>query len=185
MTQQDVFEFVVRTLEELDIPYMVCGSVAAMAYGEPRLTKDMDIVLALLPDKIAGFHRRFSGAGFYCPPVEVMQEEFRRRGQFNLLHEETGAKIDCIYLGMAEYDVEEFRRRERVAFTERTEAMMARPEDVIIKKLDYHRMGGSEKHLADIRSMLAVSGAEIDLDYIRRWVKELGLEQQWNVVKPA
>ena len=185
MTQQEAFELFVEKLESLAIPYMICGSVAAMAYGEPRLTKDMDVVLALPPDKAPAFHAAFTAAGFYCPLVEVIVEEFQRRGQFNLLHLESDTKIDCIYLGTDEFSVEEFRRRQRLGFTERIQADIARPEDVIIKKLVYYKLGGSDKHPSDIRSMIAVSGAEIDFDYIRRWVKELGLEQQWNFINPA
>ncbi len=180
VTQQEAFELFIRKLEATEVPYMVYGSVAAMVYCEPRLTNDLDVVVALGPAKITVFHQTMTDAGFYCPPVEVILEEFQRRGQFNLLHIEADTKIDCIYLGRSEHDVEEFRRRERVAFTESVEATVAKPEDVIIKKLSYFKMGGSQKHLSDIRSMLTVSSEEIDRDYIQRWARELNLESEWQ-----
>jgi hypothetical protein len=185
VTQQQAFELFVQVMEQLQVPYMICGSVAAMAYGEPRLTKDLDVVVALLPSKISQFTEAFAQAGFYCPPVESIQEEFQRRGMFNLLHMESDTKIDCIFLGVDDYDVEEFRRRRRVAFTEQMEAMMARPEDIIIGKLQYYRMGQSEKHMVDIRGMIAVSGGEIDFEYIDRWAGELGLMDIWNKLRPS
>jgi hypothetical protein len=185
VTQKEAFELFVKEIERLEIPYMICRSVAAMAYGEPRLTKDMDVVVAMPPNKVPAFHEAFTQSGFYCPPIEVILEELQRRGQFNLLHLDADTKIDCMFLGADEYSVEEFRRRERVALTEEVEASMARPEDVIIKKLEFFKMGGSEKHLSDIRSMIHVSADEMDLQYIASWVKELGLENEWRKAKPS
>lgn len=185
MTQQEVFETVVRLFDQVGVRYMLCGSLAAMAYGEPRYTNDFDFVIAVASSKLEDFHRAFSESGFYAPDVGVMLEEFRRHGQFNLLHNDTGIKVDCIVVKMTAFSREEFERRQPRQVTATCTATVARPEDVILGKLNYYRMGESEKHLHDIRGMLRISGAEIDLDYIRRWVKELGLEQQWNLVKPA
>jgi hypothetical protein len=58
----------------------------------------------------------------------------------------------------------------------------ASPEDVIIKKLVFFQEGGSEKHLRDIRGVLAVMGDGIDRDYIDKWISALGLTAEWSAV---
>ena len=186
MIQEDVFLMVVKTLEKLRVNYCIGGSVASITYSEPRLTRDMDVVIALRPVLAQSFANTFAAKGFYCPPVETILAEIRRGGMFNLYHHDTGVKVDCICLGREEHSLEEFRRRHKLPFS-RTQhpAYFARPEDVIIKKLQYFRQGGSEKHLGDIRAMLRVSGDEMDMAYLKGWVKELKLEAEWKKVKES
>ena len=82
--------------------------------------------------------------------------------------------------------MEEFRRRHKLPFSRtRHPAYFARPEDVIIKKLQYFQQGGSEKHLGDIRAMLRVSSDEMDMAYLKGWVKELKLDAEWKKVKES
>jgi hypothetical protein len=180
MTQDEVFAWVLRKLDETEFQYMVCGSVAAILYGEPRMTNDMDLVVAVLPHRAREFFQIFDSSGFYCPPVEVLEKEFRARGQFNLLHHDTGVKVDCIVLKDTPFNHEEFRRRQRVPFTETQDASLARPEDVILSKLQFYKEGGSEKHLADIRGILRVSADQIDRTYLERWAEQLRLETEWR-----
>ena len=184
MTQKEVFQLTIGILEEHEFQYMVCDSVAAILYGQHRLTDDMDIVIAVLPQRACEFFRAFDATGFYCPPVEVLENELRQRGQFNLLHQDTGVKIDCIVLKEDRFSREEFRGRQRRPFSATQEANLARPEDVILAKLQYYKMGQSEKHLRDIRGMLRVSGDKFDFTYLTDWVNELELHEQWDLVKP-
>jgi hypothetical protein len=62
------------------------------------------------------------------------------------------------------------------------EANFAAPEDVIIKKMEYYREGGSEKHLRDISGMLMISPELIDMNYITDWAKNLGLQSIWKMI---
>ncbi len=84
-------------LNALDIPYMVTGAVAAVVYGEPRFTHDLDLVLGLSPADADRFAAAFPSDVFYVPPREVIEEEASRtgHGHFNLIHHETGLKADC------------------------------------------------------------------------------------------
>jgi len=185
MTQDEVFALVLRRFDEKEFQYMVCGSVAAILYGEPRMTNDMDVVIAVLPHRAHEFFQMFHSSGFYCPPVEVLEQEFRVRGQFNLLHDDTGVRVDCIVLKDAPFSCEEFRRRQRVPFTETQDASLARPEDVILGKLQYYKEGKSEKHLTDIRGILRVSADQIDRAYLDGWTERLHLEAEWLKVTPT
>jgi hypothetical protein len=63
------------------------------------------------------------------------------------------------------------------------QSVVAPPEYVIVRKLEYYREGGSEKHLRDIRSMLAVSKDQIDQAAVDEWVQRLGLAEQWSKLR--
>jgi hypothetical protein len=177
----ETFFSVIQKLEEKEIPYMVVGSVASMIYGEARLTRDMDLVIDILPSDAKKLESLFPVEQFYCPPLEVMQAEIVHRGQFNLIHHDTGLKIDLMVRKATEHSVTEFERRQKTPFWEGHEAYVASPEDVILKKLDFFRQGGSEKHLHDIRGMLAET--PMDEAYLHSWIEKLGLAKEWGRVK--
>jgi len=177
----ETFFSVIQKLEEKEIPYMVVGSIASMIYGEARLTRDMDLVIDILPSDAKKLEALFPLEQFYCPPLEVMQAEIVHRGQFNLIHHETGLKIDLMVRKATEHSVTEFERRRKTPFWEGHEAYVASPEDVILKKLDFFRQGGSEKHLHDIRGILAETPA--DEAYLHSWIEKLGLAKEWKKAK--
>lgn len=185
MIQEEVFGLFVRTFEKVNVRYMLCGSLGAMVYGRPRYTNDFDFVIAMAPSNVVDFHREFLGVGFYVPPVEVILEEMRRHGQFNLLHEGSGIKVDCMIIRTDAFSRTEFDRKRVMRVTARIEATVASPEDIILGKPQCYRMGQSEKHMEDIRGMMAFSGGEIDFEYIDRWAGELGLMDIWNKLRPS
>jgi len=177
----ETFCSVIDRLERGGIPYMVVGSVAAMIYGEPRMTHDLDLVLELAPSHARHLPALFPETEFYCPPSEVIRAEVVHRGQFNLLHHETGLKIDLIVRKDTPHARTEFSRRSRAPFWEGHDVFVASPEDVILKKLDYFRQGGSQKHLGDIRGILAET--PVDPSYLDHWLAELGLQREWQQVQ--
>ena len=174
----DVFFDVIKKLESENIPYMIVGSVAAMVYGEPRMTHDMDLVLDILPQDASKLETLFPLEDFYCPPIEVLSSEITHRGQFNLIHHGTGIKIDIMIRKNTEHARTEFKRKNKVPFWQGSEVFLATPEDVIIKKLSYYREGGSEKHLKDIRGIMAES--KVDKTYLDKWIQTLNLSNEWN-----
>lgn len=175
-----VFQDVLGRLESAQIEYMVVGSLSSIMYGEPRMTKDMDIVIDIQMKDVTKFENLFPASGFYCPPPEVLRSEVVARGQFNLIHHDSGLKIDVILRKQSPHSIEEFQRRRKLSFATGFDAFVASPEDVIVKKLEYYREGGSEKHLTDIRGVLAQT--EVDHDYLERWIKTLGLKSEWSQV---
>jgi hypothetical protein len=183
MPEPELFLLFVRPLNRAGIRYIVSGSVAAIVYGEPRLTHDVDFVVFLSDADIQRLVEVFPAADFYLPPVETIAAEVRReqRGHFNIIHLETGFKADCYTTGREELHVWAFRLRRPVQFAGET-VMLAPPEYVIIRKLEYYREGGSEKHLRDIRSMLAVSGEQMDRPTLDEWIQRRGLQTEWRLV---
>ncbi len=175
-----IFLQVLQTLEKNNIPYMVVGSVASMVYGEPRMTHDMDLVVDLLPQHAKTLEKIFPIDDFYCPPEEVIKSETVHRGQFNLIHQKSGIKIDLMVRKNSAHAIEEFSRKRKMEFIDGVSAFIASPEDVIIKKLLFYKEGSSEKHIKDIRGILAET--EIDQDYLKKWIKDLKLEDEFKKV---
>ena len=99
MAAPEIHRLLLRPLHSTGIAYMITGSVAAIAYGEPRMTNDVDLVLKFAPGDAAELAAAFPTADYYVPPPEVMEEERQRprHGHFNIIHHETGLRAD-IYL---------------------------------------------------------------------------------------
>ncbi len=183
MPEVDLILLFVRPLQQAGFRYIVTGSVAAIFYGEPRLTLDVDLVVFLNDKDIARLAGIFPSNDFYLPPPEIIAAEARRgkRGHFNILHLPTGFKADLYLTGQDELEAWAFRFQRLVQFEGETVAL-APPEYVIVRKLEYYREGGSEKHLRDLRSMLAVSGEQLDQLALQDWIQRRGLQAEWKLV---
>ncbi len=183
MPEPDFFLLFVIPLNQLGAHYMVSGSVAAMFYGEPRFTQDVDFVVFLTDSDVSGLGRVFPTTDFYIPPTETIVAEIQRenRGLFIIFHTGTGFKADMYMVGRDELSAWGFRFKRTIQYEGQT-LVLAPPEYVIVRKLEYYREGGSEKHLRDIRSMVAVSGTEIDRSALNDWIQRLGLETEWRRV---
>ena len=177
----EVLREVAERLEKAGIDYFLVGSLASMYYGRPRFTNDLDLVIKIKPSQVMGFENLFPIEEYYCPPVETISDEVIRGGTFNLIHHATGVKVDLMILKPTEFYESEFSRRKKVGLLPNLSIYIASPEDVILKKLDFFREGGSEKHLVDIRTMLTET--LIDRAYLLHWVSKLGLQEEWRKVE--
>jgi hypothetical protein len=177
-----VLVFVTR-LNQLEARYMVTGSVASIAYGEPRLTHDIDIVVELDRIQAGRLALSFPAPDFYCPPIDIIRLELAREcgGHFNIIHQGTGFKADIYPLGQDPWSAWGLSRSRRFLL-EGIPMILAPPEYVITRKLEYFQEGGSEKHLRDIRSILRVSRALLNLEELERWIQNRHLEQGWKRV---
>ena len=176
-----MLEYAIRVLEQMGLPYMVVGSVASSAYGEPRFTLDIDIVIELREEQVDEFCAAFPPNEFYVSRDAVLGA-IRQTGQFNVLHPESGTKVDFMMARADAWGREQLARRRRRQLTPHCEAYAAGPEDIIIAKLLYYREGGSEKHLRDITGILKIRGQEVDRSYVARWAAELGVVEIWEHV---
>jgi hypothetical protein len=178
----DLLKKMVDVFETLGIPYLVTGSVASMAYGEPRLTNDIDIVAGIGLQQISAFAAAFPADEYYISE-DVIKEAIERQGQFNIIHPASGLKVDVIIRQDTAFDNSRFGRLQHIQPTDSYHANFAAPEDVIIKKMEYYREGGSEKHLRDITGILKISGESVDRNYISEWAQRMGLTEIWIAVQ--
>jgi len=180
MAEPSRFLLFTRRLEALGARYMVTGSVAAIAYSAPRFTYDIDLVAVLDRAQITRLPEFFPEAEFYLPPLEAIVAEMREpRGHFNIIHHETSFKAD-IYLAAGDPLHTWALARARSLHVSGERFVVAPPEYVIVRKLEFYREGGSEKHLRDIRSMLDASPDAIDRGELERMIAERGLQGAWD-----
>lgn len=175
----DLLRLLVRTLEALHLDYLVTGSMATIAYGEPRLTNDLDVVVALPIALVDRFCDAFPIEGFYLSR-DAVRDAVLRRHQFNIIHFASGLKIDVIIPADDDFERSRMMRGRALAVGPDWEARFASPEDVILRKLQYFREGGSEKHLRDIAGVFKIQGDRLDLDYIAEWAEALEVSEIWR-----
>lgn len=181
MQEADSLSIFPERLNRANVPYMVTGSVASMVYGEPRITHDIDMVIAIKPDQVETLVAAFPQGQFYCPPVEVIKVELTRdiRGHFNIIDRESGLKADIYPIGKDPLHLWAFDRREKVQYGT-IMLSVAPPEYVIVRKLQYYQEGGSEKHIRDIKKMLEVSQERIDRKVLEEKLRQTGLAELWQ-----
>lgn len=181
MLSPEPFLIFTRKFNELGLRHMVSGSVAAMYYGEPRMTNDVDIIVFLRREDAGRIEKAFPADDFYCPPRDVIQLELAReqRGHFNLIHHETGFKADIYISGRDElHSWGIAHAREAVMGDDRV--TLAPPEYVIIRKLQFFREGQSQKHLRDVNRMLNSLGDEWSRTKLEAMIKRERLDAEWR-----
>ena len=185
MAERDTFLLFVRPLNKAGFRYVVTGSIAAILYGEPRLTYDVGFVVFLNDENIRLLSQIFPDSDFYVPPSQTIHAEVAREksGHFNIIHIGTGFKADFYPTGREDGNAWAFRQKRVVEFQGES-IVLAPPEYVIVRKLEFYREGGSDKHVRDIRSILAVSGDEIERPVLNDWIQRRGLQEVWSKVQP-
>jgi hypothetical protein len=181
MEQHELLGHLVRCFENLKIPYFITGAIASIAYGEPRLTNDIDVVAKIEVGYIGKLIECFPEQEYYMDS-DVIREAIKHKHQFNIIHPASGLKIDIMISKGDAFDTSRFKRIKRLRSLEDTEANFASPEDVIIKKMEYYKDGASEKHIRDILGMLKISDEMIDREYISSWAKRLNLQSIWKSI---
>jgi hypothetical protein len=179
-------ERIVRTLEALEIPYAIGGSVAAMLYSKAaRLTNDVDFMLDADAALLTPFVATVESWHVYVDPIETIVEDLLPAGlPINILDGMLGTKADVFIVSRTGLDQSSMRRRRRQMLYVKPDvaAWLLAPEDVILYKLMYFLKsdGTSQKHPKDIHNMFRAVEAELDFEYIAKWVSALGFEQVWQ-----
>ena len=174
----------IEPLERLGLPYCITGSVAASVYGEPRLTADIDVVLLMKRSDLALLLNAFPESEYYVPPEETLRCELARRvrGMFNLIHHASQFKADIYLAATDPLHAWALAHRRRIDLSG-LGAWIAPPEYVILRKLEFFREGGSDKHLRDIRFMLAAT--PVEAGFLESEIARLGLEGPWELCRQA
>lgn len=181
MPEAELSLLFLRPLNRLGVRYIVSGSVASILYGEPRFMNDLDLVAFLRQEDIRRLIQAFPSPEFDVPPEAAIAAEVARplKGQFNVIHVGTGFKADIYTTGRDDFNAWACRHARKMDFKGET-IPVAPPECVIVRKLEFYREGGSEKHLREIRSMLKISGEQIDRGVVDEWINRLGLKAEWG-----
>ena len=182
MPEPDEVSLFVERLNAVGAQYMVTGATAAILYGQPRVTNDLDVVLDLREEHVSAVVQLFPPEEFYLPPESVIRVEKARslRGHFNIIHHESGYKADVYLAGEDPFHTWAFARRRRIEWTGGLFLFVAPPEYVVIRKLEFFREGGSTKHLIDIAALR--KSTELDPAALEEWARKLGVEELWGKV---
>ncbi|MBI5754566.1 nucleotidyl transferase AbiEii/AbiGii toxin family protein [Candidatus Peregrinibacteria bacterium] len=174
---------VARIFDRLKIAYLVTGGMAVFAWGRPRFTADIDVVVEIKPADVKALGkalRDLGRAGYF--DEEVANEVVRNGGEFNFIDGVTGIKVDFWISSNNNFDLSRFKRRtakeisgEKIYFTS--------PEDLILSKLKWYKESRSNRHLEDAESVFKISGTVLDMDYLEKWGKKLGVEEDLKKLK--
>jgi hypothetical protein len=170
MNEIDIVRDISRRFEQAGIPYMLTGSMAMNYYAQPRMTRDIDVVIAIGPEDVQRV------VALFRPDYYVSEESIREsvvgESIFNLIHQESVIKVDCIIRKRSEYRRVEFDRRQRISILDFTTFIVSK-EDLIISKLSWAKDSHSEVQLNDVRNLVATG---YDGAYLQRWTRELGMD---------
>jgi len=168
-TELDILKDVTGKLASLNIAYMLTGSLAMMYYAQPRMTRDIDIVIELNKLQIEKFIGLFKNEYYLAP--EAIKDSVETFFIFNLIHRDSSVKIDFVVRKPEEYRIIEFNRRKKVTFSD-IDLYIVSKEDLILSKLNWAKESNSELQIRDIKNLLNFG---YDEKYLFEWAKNLNL----------
>ena len=182
--EEEVLGRMVQLLDQLAIPYMVTGSIAASYYGRPRATHDADVVIDPAPEQVDGLISALEAAGFHVNADAARRAVLDRR-QFNVIEIARAAKVALIVRKARPFSVTELQRRGRRTLRFAADVFVVTLEDAILSKLEWARQSGdSERQIRDAAGIVDVN-PELDRAYIEAWARELGVLDLWERIEPA
>src|SRR4051812_19475295 len=162
---------------------MLTGSVASSAHGLPRSTRDLDIVIAPTSAQLKALMQEFPVDRYYADEQQAFQA-LANRSQFNVIDFATGWKTDFIIAQDSAYGRAALARRMTIDIGG-IQVYVATPEDVLIAKLQWAKLGESKRQLQDAAGIVTTQGKKLDLTYVDHWVRELQLEEEWQKIRRA
>lgn len=167
-SEEKLLQRIAAILEELDIPYGITGGFGVTVWGRPRYTADIDVVVALKPDKIKKLVQKLlktDSRGYV--DEDAARDAIDKRGSFNFIHPTSGLKVDFMIIGNLPFDLEQIKRRVARNFAGQTIFFIS-PEDLILSKLLWCKKSESTKQLEDIVSIIKIQ-KKLDWRYLKKW----------------
>lgn len=169
----------IKTLEQLNVPYYIGGSIASSVYGIARATMDVDLVSELKQEHVKFLVTALSKD--YFIDENMILDAIKNKSSFNLIHLETMIKIDVFISAERKFDKISLERRKQDKISEESDSIqvfLRSAEDTILSKLEWYKSGGSvsERQWKDILGIIKVQGELLDEIYLRKWAEELGVK---------
>lgn len=170
-------ESLIRFFEANQIQYHIGGSVASSAHGIPRTTIDVDLVADIKPHHVEKMVQSLQPV--YYIDATMILSAINNQTSFNLIHLETIIKIDIFILKQDAFDQKVMSRAVEgnlnIGETESFQVRFSSPEDIILHKLVWFRMGGeqSERQWKDILGVLKIQRDSLDFEYMQIWAKQI------------
>lgn len=174
----DILRTISERLDGAELPFMVTGSMALAYYATPRMTRDIDIVVALTASTLDALQKALADDFYF--DVEAAQSAVHSERMFNLMHFASAMKIDLIVRKSTEYRQVEFARRQPVKLGGVPTCIVSR-EDLILSKLEWARDSRSELQHRDIRQLLE---GPVDDTYLNHWATRLGVHSDLLALTP-
>lgn len=181
MNTSDVFRRIVAALDHAGIGYMLVGSFASSLYGPSRSSLDVDIVIDAAPEQLRVLVQRLQEENYYVE-LDAALDAHKHESLFNAIDRNTGWKIDLILRKSTGFGRETFRRRQRAVLHD-VQVSVISPEDAILSKMQWSKLGGSHRQLEDVAGVLKPRWDSLDHSYLKRWIVELGLQPEWDKSK--
>lgn len=164
-----------QLFESISVPYYVSGGVAASLHGEPRSTRDLDLVIEVQPEQIEMLVTTLEAALYYCPAGAVEDLLLGRERMLNITHTETIANADLYISDVSPFAVSQMARRRLVDLEGIPKFWVASPEDTILQKLRWGKGSQSEKQWRDVLGILKLQAESLDYAYLAQWAESLNL----------
>jgi hypothetical protein len=173
---EEAFRDLAAVLDELELPFAVGGSFASSAFGVPRSTLDVDLVVELSPEE--AYHLARLAAPWFAGDPEEARRAVAANRSFNLLHQRAVYKFDIFPTTFFAHGEDEVRRRIFVrgtALSADRAVPMVSPEDIVLAKLAWYRAGGetSERQWMDLEGIWRMQGSGLDRAYLEAWAEQM------------
>jgi hypothetical protein len=177
-------KLVLEALEAAGVEYLIGGAIAEWAWGEPRATQDLDLVINLPIEAVSQFSKELEKRDMLVPAEIILDTIMEDRADIpiNAIHIYSGLKAD-LYLVRDGDELRQsaFQRRQRVDYGPPIgQVYIHSPEDLILYKLMYFGISQQSKHSRDIAAILRAKKNQLDFEYMEKWVTRLGLSSLWK-----
>ena len=181
---QDFVRLVIQALDVAEIQYLIGGAVATWAWGEPRATLDLDVVVNIPIESVSRLSKELAKRDMLLPADRLMDNILETRVDLpiNAIHMHSGYKADLYPLREGdELRASAFERHQKIDLgVPLGEVYLPSPEDLIVYKLWYYSLSQQTKHIRDITSIVLTLGDQLDYQYIQLWVNKKGLASLWG-----
>ena len=177
-------KLVIEALNAAGVEYLIGGAIAEWAWGEPRATQDLDLVVKIQIKSINKLSKELEKRDMLIPAEIILDSILKDRADIpiNAVHMHSGLKADLYPVREGdELRQSAFRRRQQVDYGPPIgQVYIHSPEDLILYKLMYFGLSQQSKHSRDIAAILKSKKHELDMDYIEQWAARLGLSSVWK-----